>query len=108
MILPSDFVFFTATIKFIRIDVIRYGAEPMQLRCGASQSFGRCSNRQSTVKVQGRESEVRGLVVLSGLPVSKGSPIRDERALGLLVRPLLPRMRRLFARTTAIDIRTLT
>jgi hypothetical protein len=59
----------------------------MQLRCGASQSSGRCSNRQSTVKVQGRESEVRALVVLPGLPVTKGSPIRDERAPGLLSIP---------------------
>ena len=39
------------------------------------------------MKVQGRESEVRGLVVLPGLPVSKCSPVRDERALGL---PLIP------------------
>jgi hypothetical protein len=45
------------------------------------------SNRQSTVKVQGRESEVKGLVVLPGLPVSKGSPVRDERARGLLSIP---------------------
>jgi hypothetical protein len=59
----------------------------MQLRCSASQSSGRYSNRQSTVKVQGRESEVRGLVVLPGLPVSKGSPVRDERAAGLLSIP---------------------
>jgi hypothetical protein len=59
----------------------------MELRCGASQSSGCCSNRQSTVKVQGRESEVRGLVVLPGLPVSKGSPVWDERAPGLLSIP---------------------
>ncbi len=45
------------------------------------------SNRQSAVKVQGRESEVKGLVVLPGLPVSKGSPVRDERAWGLLSIP---------------------
>ncbi len=76
--------FFTTTIKIIRTDVIHYGAEPMQLRCGASQLSGWCSNRQSAVKVQGRESEVRGLVVLPGLPVCKGGPVRDERALGLL------------------------
>ncbi len=74
-------------MKFIRIDVICYGAEPMQLRCGASQLSGWCSNHQSAVKVQGRESEVRGLVVLPGLPVSKGSPVRDERAPGLLSIP---------------------
>jgi hypothetical protein len=59
----------------------------MQLRCGASQLSGWCSNRRSAVKVQGRESEVRGLVVLPGLPVSKGSPIRDERVPGLLSIP---------------------
>jgi hypothetical protein len=83
----DKFFFFTTTFKFIRIVVIRYGAEPMQLRCGASQLSGWCSNRQSTVKVQGRESQVRGLVVLPGLPVSKGSPVRDERAPGLLSIP---------------------
>jgi hypothetical protein len=81
------FFFFTTTIKFIRIDGIGYGAEPMELRCGANQLFGCCSHRQSTVKVQERESEVRGLVVLPGLPVSKGSPVRDERAPGLLLIP---------------------
>jgi hypothetical protein len=59
----------------------------MQLRCGASQSSGRCSNRRSAVKAQWRESEVRGLVVLPGLPVSKGSIFRDERAPGLLSIP---------------------
>ncbi len=48
---------------------------------------GRCSNRRSAVKVQGREPEVRGLVVLPGLPVSKGSLVRDERAPGLLSIP---------------------
>ncbi len=69
----------------IRIDVICYGAEPMQLRCGASQLSGRCSNCQSALKVQGRESELRGSIVLPDLPVSKGSPVRDERALGLLL-----------------------
>ncbi len=79
--------FFTTTIKFIRIDEVRYGAGPMELRCGASQLSSSCSNRQSTVKVQGRASEVRGFVVLPGLPVSKGSPIRDERVEGLLSIP---------------------
>jgi hypothetical protein len=79
--------FFTTTIKFSRIDVICYGAEPMQLRCGTSPSSGRCSNCQSTVKVQGREPEVRGLVVLPSLPVSKGSPVRDERVPGMLLIP---------------------
>ncbi len=59
----------------------------MQLRCGASQSSGRCSYRQSAVKVQGRESEVRELVVLPGLPVSKGSPLRNEKVPGLLSIP---------------------
>jgi hypothetical protein len=59
----------------------------MELRCGSSQSSGCCSNRQSAVKVQGREYEVRGLVVLPGLPVSNGSPVRDERAPGLLSIP---------------------
>jgi hypothetical protein len=59
----------------------------MQFRCGASQSSGRCSNCQSTVKVQGREPEVKGLVVLPGLPVSKGSPVRDERVPGMLLIP---------------------
>jgi hypothetical protein len=39
------------------------------------------------VKVQERESEVRGLVVLPGLPVFKGSPIMDERVPGLLSIP---------------------
>ncbi len=83
----SIFLFFSTTIKFVRIDVILYGAEPMQLRCGASQLSGRCSNRRFAVKVQERESEVRGLVVLPGLPVSMGSPVRDERAPGLLSIP---------------------
>ncbi len=80
-------IFFTTTIKFIRIDVIRYSAEPMQLRCGASQSSGKCSNCQSAVKDQWRESEVRGLVVLPGLLVSKGGLVRDERGPGLLSIP---------------------
>jgi hypothetical protein len=81
------FIFIYRVIKFNRIDVICYGAEPMELRCGASQSSGCCPNRQSTVKVQQRESEVRGLVVLPGLPVFKGSSARDERAPGLLSIP---------------------
>jgi hypothetical protein len=68
-------------------NLLEYGAEPMELRCGASQSSGCCSHHRSAAKVQERESEVRGLVVLPGLPVSKGGPIRDERALGLLSVP---------------------
>ncbi len=78
------FIFQQQQFKFIRIDVIPYGAEPTELRCGTSQLTGCCSNRQSTVKVHGREAKVRGLVVLPGLPVSKGSPVRDERTPGLL------------------------
>ncbi len=65
------------------------------------------ANRRFAVKVQGRESEVRGLVVLPGLPVSKGSPVRNERVPGLLSIPA-PADEVAVCGTTAIDIRTLT